>query len=226
MNRSNSMSRSLSVFFLDLVTGEVRNPSIIFFFSFLFLLLDLLSQVFGGSTYPFICRSGSLKGISFKSGSTLFSILRSKTKVRLILVGFCQRRPGILKSHCFGLVAGDKCHDIADHFRYAGSGCHKCFPLAPFGIRGSLAVRRLLKAGAKPLEIPDEPIQFYVQISPCLLSRSGHCTYPFICRSGSLKGISFKSGSTLFSILRSKTKVKACCNLYLLLSLSHPGRGV
>ncbi|WZZ42690.1 hypothetical protein YC2023_038949 [Brassica napus] len=45
--------------------------------------------------------------------------------VRLILVGFCQRRPGILKTHCFGLVAGDKCHDIADHFSYAGSGCHK-----------------------------------------------------------------------------------------------------
>ncbi|KAF3528845.1 hypothetical protein DY000_02037442 [Brassica cretica] len=45
-------------------------------------------------------------------------------KVRLILVGFCQRRPGILKTHCFGLVAGDKCHDIADHFSYAGSGCH------------------------------------------------------------------------------------------------------
>jgi len=27
MNRSNSMSRSLLVFFLDLVTGEVKNPS-------------------------------------------------------------------------------------------------------------------------------------------------------------------------------------------------------
>ncbi|KAF3515226.1 hypothetical protein F2Q69_00003613 [Brassica cretica] len=38
-------------------------------------------------------------------------------EVRLILVGFCQRRPGILKSHCFGLVTGDKCHDIADHQR-------------------------------------------------------------------------------------------------------------
>ncbi|WZZ79773.1 hypothetical protein YC2023_100345 [Brassica napus] len=33
-------------------------------------------------------------------------------------------RPGILKTHCFGLVAGDKCHDIADHFSYVGSGCH------------------------------------------------------------------------------------------------------
>ncbi|KAF3550426.1 hypothetical protein DY000_02002282 [Brassica cretica] len=44
--------------------------------------------------------------------------------VRLILVGFCQRHPGILKTHCFGLVAGDKCHDIADHFSYARSGCH------------------------------------------------------------------------------------------------------
>ncbi|KAF3570185.1 hypothetical protein F2Q69_00061045 [Brassica cretica] len=44
--------------------------------------------------------------------------------VRLILVGFCQRRLGILKTHCFGLVARDKCHDIADHFSYAGSGCH------------------------------------------------------------------------------------------------------
>ncbi|KAF3593990.1 hypothetical protein DY000_02025491 [Brassica cretica] len=41
-------------------------------------------------------------------------------KVRLILVGFCQRHPGILKTHCFSLVAGDKCHDIADHFRYVG----------------------------------------------------------------------------------------------------------
>ncbi|KAF2550076.1 hypothetical protein F2Q68_00034035 [Brassica cretica] len=82
MNRSNFMSRSLPVFFLDLVTGEVRNPSVIFFFSFLFLLLDLLSRVFDGSTYPFICRSGSLKAVSFRSGYTLFSILRSKTKVR------------------------------------------------------------------------------------------------------------------------------------------------
>ncbi|KAF3598145.1 hypothetical protein DY000_02028093 [Brassica cretica] len=228
MNRSNSMSRSLHVFFLDLVTGEVRNPSVIFFFSFLFLLLDLLSRVFDGSTYPFICRSGSLKAISFRSGSTLFPILRSKTKagakpleipdepiqfyvqispcllsrsshcrlswhdsspkracgvpvneardsvmswrqrnmkvlarqheergyrfrwrglivgtaggyprflliafdllnvkVRFILVSFCQRRHGILKTHCFGLVAGDKCHDIADHFSYARSGCHR-----------------------------------------------------------------------------------------------------
>ncbi|WZZ64176.1 hypothetical protein YC2023_075546 [Brassica napus] len=101
----------------------------------------------------------------------------------------------------------DKCHDIADHFSYAG-------------------VRRLLKAGAKPLEIPDEPIQFYVQIFPCLLSRSGCCTNPFCCRSGSWKAISFRSGSTLFSILRSKAKVRACCNLYLLLSLSHHGRSV
>ncbi|KAF3552703.1 hypothetical protein F2Q69_00011934 [Brassica cretica] len=50
-----------------------------------------------------------------------------------------------------------------------------------------LGVRRLLKAGAKPLEIPDEPIQFYVQISPCLLSRSCRCTNPFCCRSGSWK---------------------------------------
>ena len=45
-------------------------------------------------------------------------------QVRLILVGFCQRRPGILKTHCFGLVAGDMCHDITDYFSYAGSGCH------------------------------------------------------------------------------------------------------
>ncbi|KAF2575161.1 hypothetical protein F2Q70_00003300 [Brassica cretica] len=82
MNRSNPMSRSLLVFFLNLVTGEVRNPSVIFFFSFLFLLLDLLSGVFGGSTYTFICRSGSWKAISFRSGSTIFSILRSKAKVR------------------------------------------------------------------------------------------------------------------------------------------------
>ncbi|WZZ64175.1 hypothetical protein YC2023_075545 [Brassica napus] len=37
------------------------------------------------------------------------------------------RRPGILKTHCFGLVAGDKCHDIADHFSYAGSRCHKWY---------------------------------------------------------------------------------------------------
>ncbi|KAF3507742.1 hypothetical protein F2Q69_00002038 [Brassica cretica] len=44
--------------------------------------------------------------------------------VQLILVDFCQRYPGILKTHCFGLVAGDKCHDIADHFSYARSGCH------------------------------------------------------------------------------------------------------
>ncbi|WZZ55178.1 hypothetical protein YC2023_055285 [Brassica napus] len=101
----------------------------------------------------------------------------------------------------------DKCHDIADHFSYAGSGCHKW-------------------AGAKPLEIPDEPIQFYVQISPCLLSRSGRCTNPFCCRSGSWKAISFRSGSTLFSILKSKAKVRACCNLYLLLLLSHHGRSV
>ncbi|KAF3532131.1 hypothetical protein DY000_02038834 [Brassica cretica] len=71
-----------------------------------------------------------------------------------------------------------------------------------------LGVRHLLKAGAKPLEIPDEPIQFYVQISPCLLSRYGRCTNPFCCRSGSWKAISFRSGSTLFSILRSKAKTK------------------
>ncbi|WZZ64177.1 hypothetical protein YC2023_075547 [Brassica napus] len=54
-----------------------------------------------------------------------FNLLNDK--VRLILVGFCQRRPGILKTHCFGLVAGDKCHDIADHFSYAGSRCHKWY---------------------------------------------------------------------------------------------------
>ncbi|WZZ85540.1 hypothetical protein YC2023_114119 [Brassica napus] len=48
-------------------------------------------------------------------------------KVQLMLVGFCERRPGILKTHCFGLVTGDKCHDIADHFSYAGSGCHKWY---------------------------------------------------------------------------------------------------
>ncbi|KAF2574454.1 hypothetical protein F2Q70_00003690 [Brassica cretica] len=191
MNRSNPMSRSLLVFFLNLVTGEVRNPSVTFFFSFLFLLLDLLSRIFGGSTYIFICRSGSWKAISFRSGSTLFSILRSKAKVRTDVissfflslsfhsrrvmvyvgdvyeldkgirpmcagvtwwndiyvclgryivscwvmwqsrVGMIHRRsghaaclrPGILKTHCFGLVAGDKCHDIADHFSYVGSGC-------------------------------------------------------------------------------------------------------
>ena len=45
-------------------------------------------------------------------------------QVRFILVGFCQRHPRILKTHCFGLVAGDKSHDIADHFSYAGSRCH------------------------------------------------------------------------------------------------------
>ena len=82
MNLSNPMYRSLLVFFLNLVTGEVGNPSVIFFFSFLFILLDLLSRVFDGSTYPFICRSGSLKAISFRSGSTLFPILKSKTNVR------------------------------------------------------------------------------------------------------------------------------------------------
>ncbi|WZZ70676.1 hypothetical protein YC2023_082046 [Brassica napus] len=27
----------------------------------------------------------------------------------------------------FRLVAGHKCHDIADHFSYAGSGCHKWY---------------------------------------------------------------------------------------------------
>ncbi|KAG5377995.1 hypothetical protein IGI04_025837 [Brassica rapa subsp. trilocularis] len=138
MNRSNSMSRSLHIFFLDLVTGEIRNSSIIFFFSFLFLLVDLLSWFFDGSTYPFICRSGLWKTISFRSDSTLFFILRSKAKVRLILVGFCQRRHGILKTHCFGLVAEDKCHDIADHFSYAGSGCHIHAP----GFSNTLGVHR------------------------------------------------------------------------------------
>ncbi|KAF3518425.1 hypothetical protein DY000_02059779 [Brassica cretica] len=56
-----------------------------------------------------------------------FVMLCGECRVRLILVGFCQRHPGILKTHCFGLVAGDKCHDIADHFSYAGSGCHKWY---------------------------------------------------------------------------------------------------
>ncbi|KAG5407898.1 hypothetical protein IGI04_014017, partial [Brassica rapa subsp. trilocularis] len=160
--------------------GEVRNPSVIFFFSFLFLLLDHLSRVFDGSTYPFICRSGSWKAISFRSGSTLFYILRSKAKrhvvettqyeefsrdnmrytgtdlgrdfvmlcgecrlVRLILVGFCERRHGILKTHCFGLVAGDKCHDIPNHFSYAGSGCN----ISPVGrtSQRSLCNSKLLK---------------------------------------------------------------------------------
>lgn len=51
-------------------------------------------------------------------------------QVRLMLLGFCQRRPEILKMHCFGLVTGDKCHDITDHFSYTGSGCHiKSFSL-------------------------------------------------------------------------------------------------
>ncbi|KAF3533613.1 hypothetical protein DY000_02042267 [Brassica cretica] len=84
------MSRSLLVFFLNLVTGEAPGAS----------LTELLLKC-----------SPLLLPFSFQ--------------VQLILVGFCQRRPGILKTHCFDLVAGDKCHDIADHFNYVGSGCHK-----------------------------------------------------------------------------------------------------
>ncbi|KAF3500982.1 hypothetical protein F2Q69_00040382 [Brassica cretica] len=61
---------------------------------------------------------------------------------------------------------------------------------------------------SQALEIPDEPIQFYVQISPCLLSRYGHCTNLFCCRSGSWKAVSFRSASSLFSILISKAKVR------------------
>ena len=52
-------------------------------------------------------------------------------QVRLVLVDFCKKRPGILKSHSFSLVAGDKCHDIADHFSYSGSGCHNFLTVTP-----------------------------------------------------------------------------------------------
>ncbi|KAF3565205.1 hypothetical protein DY000_02015584 [Brassica cretica] len=88
-------------------------------------------------------------------------------------------RPGILKTHCFGLVAGDKCHDIADHFTYAGSGCHKCQAVEDLRL-------------TDPILCPD-------------LSLSSFEIWSLV-RSGSWKAISFKSGSTLFSILRSKAK--------------------
>ena len=42
MNRSNSMSRSLLVFFLDLVAGEVRNPSSRFLHLFVLFYLGSL----------------------------------------------------------------------------------------------------------------------------------------------------------------------------------------
>ncbi|KAF3522261.1 hypothetical protein F2Q69_00047683 [Brassica cretica] len=102
MNRFKSGSKSLRVFFLDLITSD--------------------------GNYPFICRSGSWKALSFRSASSLFFIRRSKAKVELLLCCVVNvRRPGILKTHCFGLMAGDKCHDIADHFSYAGSECHKWY---------------------------------------------------------------------------------------------------
>ncbi|KAF3562092.1 hypothetical protein DY000_02015577 [Brassica cretica] len=95
------------------------------------------------------------------------------------------------------------------------------------GERGfGVCLEESLDEAAKPLEIPDEPIQSYVQISPCLLSKSGHCTYIFICRSGSWKAISFRSGSTLFSILRSKAKVRTDVISSFFLSLSFHSRRV
>ncbi|KAF3564358.1 hypothetical protein DY000_02011899 [Brassica cretica] len=84
----------------------------------------------------FVMLCGECRVIDFGAPGASLTELLSKCsplllpfpfQVQLMLVGFCQRRPGILKTHCFGLVAGDKCHDIADHFSYVGSGCHKWY---------------------------------------------------------------------------------------------------
>ncbi|KAF2564234.1 hypothetical protein F2Q70_00017123 [Brassica cretica] len=88
-----------------------------------------------------ICRAfvmlyGECSGVDFGAPGASLTKLLSKFsplllpflfQVRLMLVSFCQRRHGILMTHCFGLVAGNKCHDIADHLSYAGSGCQKWY---------------------------------------------------------------------------------------------------
>ncbi|KAG5384305.1 hypothetical protein IGI04_035775 [Brassica rapa subsp. trilocularis] len=72
MNRFKFVSRSLLVFFLDLITGD-----------------DLSFRVFGGSTYPFIFRSGSWKALSFRSASSIFFIRRSMANVRTVELLLC-----------------------------------------------------------------------------------------------------------------------------------------
>ncbi|KAF3561778.1 hypothetical protein DY000_02011900 [Brassica cretica] len=183
MNRSNSMSKSLLVFFLDMVTGEVKNHSsrflhlvLLFYLGSLILGALVVAPIFSvvdlvrgkplekgirpmcaGVTWwndvyvclgrytvscwimwqsrrAFVMLCGECRVINFGAPGAFLTELLSKCsplllpfsfQVRFMLVGFAQRRHGILKTHCFGLVAGDKCHDIADHFSYAGSGCHK-----------------------------------------------------------------------------------------------------
>ena len=96
-----------------------------------FLLFDIALLDVLGRAFVMLC--GECSGGDFGAlGASLTELLSKCSpllllflfQVRLILVGFCQRCPGILKTLCFGLVAGDKCHDIADHFSYAGPGCH------------------------------------------------------------------------------------------------------
>ncbi|KAG5410947.1 hypothetical protein IGI04_007266 [Brassica rapa subsp. trilocularis] len=143
MNQSNSMSRSLHVFFLDLVTGEVRLILVDFCLRRLGILKthcfglvagDKCHDIADHFSYagsgchkwlePSRWRSPINRSNSMSRSLHVFFLDLVTGEVRLILVDFCLRRPGILKTHCFGLVAGDKCHDIADHFSYAGSGCH------------------------------------------------------------------------------------------------------
>ncbi|WZZ85541.1 hypothetical protein YC2023_114120 [Brassica napus] len=97
-----------------------------------FLLIDIALLDILGRAFVMLC--GECRVIDFGApGASLTGILSKCSplllpfpfQVQLMLVGFGQRRHGILKTHCFGLVAGDKCYDIADHFSYAGSGCHK-----------------------------------------------------------------------------------------------------
>ncbi|KAF3602041.1 hypothetical protein F2Q69_00037805 [Brassica cretica] len=139
------MSRSLLVFFLDLVAGEIwfmESHKLQIWLYSLFLLRSKAKALDSVMSWrqcnmKVLARQHEERGYRFRWRGLIvgtagvyprflliaFDLLN--VKVRLILVSFCQRRPGILKTHCFGLVAEDKCHDIVDHFSYAGSGRHK-----------------------------------------------------------------------------------------------------
>ncbi|KAG5410726.1 hypothetical protein IGI04_007045 [Brassica rapa subsp. trilocularis] len=85
----------------------------------------LITRLREGTELTGTSEGGELSRDNMRNAGRAFVMLCGECRVQLMLVGFCQRRPGILKTHCFGLVAGDKCHDIAGHFSYAGSGCHR-----------------------------------------------------------------------------------------------------